>query len=136
MTDHKPLTEAEVAEIEKRCEAAMLGPWEYRAYAGKVWAIEGPNDTEPLSAFGDATLNVDGRTLKFITASRTDTPRLIADWRAMHKVVEAAQVIEDVAAPFGRENDVVTCWLINSDELFALGQALAAHRTAGTEAGK
>lgn len=77
MSDPKPLNDAELAEIEKRTDAATPGPWEPKALylIFKMIANEdqGWKDELPDGAWYPRR-NDD----KFIAASRTDIPRLLA----------------------------------------------------------
>jgi len=84
-----PLTAAELAEIEARCEAATPGPWKHDPDTAEM-AIDGPREEGVVAGCGccgspfgvlDNTVAMANGT--FIAHARTDVPRLLAEVRRL-----------------------------------------------------
>jgi hypothetical protein len=95
------LTDADLAEIEKRAEAATQGPWDSPPWVDTLdrWTIHtvrGERDGAVgyLPSFATANSEAD-RT--FIAASRTDIPALLATIRSDRKEIARLRGIEERA---------------------------------------
>jgi hypothetical protein len=87
------LSDAELDEIERCCDAATDGPWDAvspsEAEQARGWWVDSSQDAIFLQDYFDATPT----DAAFIAASRTDVPKLIAEVRRLRQVIASA--IED-----------------------------------------
>lgn len=84
--DEEPLSEAELAAIGARCEAATPGPWKSFIegrdhWSGDSFIMRGTNESRHEDLFISPASVVDQ---DFIAAARQDIPRLIREVRRLH----------------------------------------------------
>jgi hypothetical protein len=149
------LTDAELAEIEARCEAATEGPWAYDnrgdkcsdvqvGIAADKWGIQHngyiPDAVEGTIYIGGIATIFSGNDMAdgaFIAHSRTDVPRLLAALRA-ERTRNAALVAwvrkrgydttlrSPLGEPYVRCNECGHCWQEDEPEQHKSGCELAA----------
>jgi hypothetical protein len=86
------MTDAELAAIEVRAEAATAGPWRVTA-RGDVDSHTG----KVVAADERGNVMADGDDLAFIAASRIDVPALVAEVRRLTAALAAADALADAA---------------------------------------
>ena len=87
---HNLLSEAELREIERRVEAASAGPWksfvegrDHTSGSSFIMTGEGDHRGEDIELTGATITDQD-----FIAAARQDVPRLIAEIRALWRILD------------------------------------------------
>lgn len=87
------LSDDEVTAIEQMERAVpIVGEWEACDTANSDFVLIA-GKREVIAYFDCSTATAD-----FIAQSRTEIPRLLRDWRAMKKVVDAARMVADAGA--------------------------------------
>ncbi|MEQ1703045.1 MAG: hypothetical protein ABMA25_23300 [Ilumatobacteraceae bacterium] len=86
---HQPLPDEELDAIERRCSAALPGPWQSiiegrDMTSGSSFIMTGSDDLY-LSTGGPAVSYADH---DFIAAARQDVPRLLAEVRRLRQLLE------------------------------------------------
>ncbi len=90
MSEHKPLTDEKLAEMQARCDAATPGPWIYDEFQLTI-----DIDLDPLPENTVAQIDElrdhapDG---EFIAHARTDLPQVLADNERLRAEVERLKV--------------------------------------------
>lgn len=90
---HRYLTEPELREIERRAEAATPGPWtslvegrDHVSGSSFIMTGEGSQRGDDIELTGATIADQD-----FIAAARQDIPRLIAEIRALQRLLDEQQ---------------------------------------------